>query len=525
MKRVVTFFAVLLLAGCGGGGGGGSGTYSALESCDYASNCVAAVQKALAATNPSPELLAGVLHVRMNSLMKSPPLEPEYLTSIGISREQGFAIIGADIERLEGMEGGEVYARDAKAVLKFMQTPSCEYLTELELLRKSGGKFADSAATAGISALTQLFTAITPENSSYVAVAMRMLVGCDVSDRAGAGAIVVATRARLSELLENCPTGNSGDAVLLSMCEEGRKQVSDRDIPLPITDGTSGETAGAFPPQGRSIGLAMNPPWIFSLSAGRLAVYDQPVLKAGLFQVPDAVPEVLIDLRDVHRPEDVKTAIHHALNGRGEWRRTPDEKSGFLFFVVDRTTTFADLAEVMAAMSAETDAFPLIAVLPRGAASPVWRPMNFFISTRQLYSPDGKRSSWNAPVDGKEPIDGKAPTGHLEFELNPFSLRMGDRVVEIARASGGLVNSGYDVRGVNALAAEMIAAGRPRAARIKVSQAVTVEMLETVLEAMAYRFPKEAMESASAFNSAQEIRKEIGRYEYLLGWVVLDVNW
>lgn len=520
MKPLVTIFlALLLLAGCGSGSGGGSGTYSALESCDYGSTCVAVVQKALAAVNPSPELLASVLHVRMNSLMKSPPIEPEFLTGIGISREQGFAIIGADIERLEAMEGGEAYARDAKVVLKFMQAPSCANLSELELLRKSGGKFADSAATAGISALTQLFTAITPENSSYVAVAMRTLVGCDVSDRAGAGAIVVATRTRLSELLENCPTGSSGDAVLLSMCEEGRMQVNGRDIPLPITDGTSGETAGAFPPQGRSIGLAMNPPWIFSLSAGRLAVYDQPVLKAGLFQVPDVVPEVLIDLRDVHRPEDVKTAIHHALNGRSEWQRSADEKSRFLFFVVDRTATFADLAEVMAAMSAETDAFPLIAVLPRGAASPVWRPMNFFISTRHLFSPDGKRSSWNAPVDGKQ------PTGHLEFELNPFSLRMGDRVVEIARASGGLVNSGYDVRGVNALAAEMIAAGRPRAARIKVSQAVTVEMLETVLEAMAYRFPKEAMESAAAFNSAQEIRKEIGRYDYLLGWVVLDVNW
>ena len=518
MKRAAVAFALIILAGCGGGRPGVPGGWSALDSCDYGQECVAAVRKASAVSDPSPELTASVLRVRMHALMKFPPLEDAFLESIGLTHARGYETLEPAIEQLAAAEGGQTLASDARVVLNFLRNPSCSNFMALEAVQRGGGLFADSASIAGISSLTQILSAITPENSSYVAAAMRTLVGCDLSDRAAAGAVVVAAKNRLSELLEACPAKGRVDGVYSFMCAEGRKFLESKPLPLPITDGSSGETAGAFPPQGRSIGMSLNPPWVMSLSAGRLMVFDQPVLTPDQMQVPDAIPETLIDLRDVHRPEDVKTAVHQAFKGRSAWMRSGDERSQFVFIVVDRSTTFEDLAELAGGLASESDAFPLVAVLPRGAASPVWRPLNFFIRTRPLFSPDGRASAWAPPVDGK-PV-----SGHVEFELTPFSLNFGDRAVEIPRDSQGLAGGERDLRAVNALAVELVASGRPRAFGMKVSSAVTFDLLESVLEALAYRFPESAKASPSAFASASEIRKEIGRYDYLLAWGVLDRN-
>jgi len=494
------------------------GGWFALDNCDYAQECVAAVQKASAVAEPSPELTARLLHVRMHALMKFPPVEDAFLESIGLKRDLGFKTLEPVVDQLASAEGGQALAADARVVLNFLQNPSCGHFMELEAVQRGGGLFADSASIAGISSLMQILSAITPENTSYVAFAMRTLVGCDLSDRAAAGAVVVAAKNRLSDLLEACPGEGRSDGIYRFMCGEGRKFLESKSLPLPITDGSSGETAGAFPPPGRSIGMPLNPPWVMSLSAGRLMVFDQPVLKPDQMQVPDAVPEMLLDLRDVHRPEDVKTAIHQAFKGRSAWMRSGDERSQFVFIVVDRSTTFADLVEVAGGLASESDAFPLVAVLPRGAASPVWRPLNFFVRTRPLFSPDGRASAWAPSVDGK-PV-----SGHAEFELTPFALNFGDRSVEISRIPEGLSAGDRDLRGVNALAVELVAAGRPKAFGMKVSSAVTFELLESVLEALAYRFPDSAMASPSAFASSSELRKEIGRYDYLLAWGVLDRN-
>ncbi len=517
MKRAALAVAVIVLAGCGGGGSAILGGYSALNSCDYAEACVAAVQKASAVAEPSPELMARLLHVRMNTLMKFPPVDDAFLESIGLRRDEGYTGLAAALDRLAAAGDGAALATEARTVMNFLQNPSCENFLALEPVQKGGGMFADSASIAGISALTQILAAITPENTAYVASAMRTLVGCDLSDRAAAGVVVVAAKSRLVELLDACPGQPGGDAIYSFMCAESRKFLDSKSFALPITDGASGETAGAFPPQGRQIGMPINPPWVLSLSAGRLSVFDQPVIAPDALQVPDNVPEVLIDLRDVHRPEDVKTAVHQAVKTRKLWMRPGDERSTFVFMVVDRTTTFSDFSEVVAGLMAETDAFPLVAVLPQGAASPVWRPLNFFMRTRPLFSPDGHTSAWETPNRTGAP-------GNAEFELTPFSLNFGDRIVEIPRQSAGLVGGGYDVRGVNRLAVELVDGGYPGAFAVKVSSAVTFDMLQTVLEALAYRFPEGAMASPAAFASSSEIRKAVGRYDYLLAWGVLERN-
>lgn len=518
MKRAALAVVLVVMAGCGGDASSVLGGYSALDSCDYGQACTVAVQKASAVANPAPELLARLLHIRINALMKFPPVEDSFLEAIGVKRDLGYRDLTGALETLTKAEGGATLAADAGIVMRFLQNPSCQNFLDLEVVQKSGGLFADSASIAGISTLTQLMAALTPENSSYVAGAMRSLVGCDLSDRAAAGAVVVAAKSRLAELLERCPSDADADDIYVFMCGESRKFLDTKSISLPITDGSSGETAGAFPPQGRSIGISINPPWVFSLSAGRLMVFDQPVVTPGMLKVPDTLPEMLLDLRDVHRPEDVKTAVHQALKTRKVWNRPGDERSTFVFIVVDRSTTFADISEVIGGLMAETEAFPLTAVLPAGAASPLWRPMNFFIRTRPLFSPDGRTSAWDASLEGKTAVE------HLEFELTPFSLNFGQRTVEIPREAKGLVTGGYDVRGINRLAAEMVAAGRPQAFALKVSSAVTFDMLETVLEALAYRFPDSSYVSSSAFSSSQEVRKDVGRYDYLLGWAVLDRN-
>jgi hypothetical protein len=286
-----------------------------------------------------------------------------------------------------------------------------------------------------------------------------------------------------------------------------------------MVESRSGELAGALLPIGRSIGISFNPPWMIVLSAGRLMLVDQAVLTPDGMQVPQFQPQQLLDLRQPHRQEDIKTALHQALKTRKPWTRPGDDRSTYIFLVVDRSTTFADLAEVAGGFLAESESVPLVAVLPAGGSLALWQPLNFFISSRPLYTLDGRMGTFiDVRADGK-------PGPNAVFELTPFGIKAGGRAVEISRSGDGSSQSGPDLRDVNRLAAELVAGGAAHAATLKVSQAVTVEHLLSVMQSLSYRMPETAFASAGAYLSSQEVRKRLGEYDYLTAWLVLDRNW
>lgn len=467
----------------------------------------------------SPELKARILAIRMNALMKFPPVEEEFLSSIGIARDAGYTNLVPMVEQLAADPDGKVLAAQAGNVVDFMKEPVCTRFMELESVQKGGGPFAVSAAIARISSLIQVLSAVTPENSAWVAGAIRQVVGCSLSERAEGGAVMVAARSMLTDALVSCPGGDSGDLVLRTVCEEGRKLLAEASLPLPMVESRSGELAGALLPIGRSVGISFNPSWMIVLSAGRLMLVDQAVLPPDAMQVPPFQPQQLLDLRQPHRQEDIKTALHQALKTRKPWARPGDERSTYIFLVVDRGTTFADLAEVAGGFLAESESVPLVAVLPAGGSLALWQPLNFFINSRPLYTQDGRMGTYiDVRADGK-------PGPNVVFELTPFGIKAGNRVVEIKRTGEGSSQSGWDLRDVNRLAAELVAGGAAHAATMKVSQAVTVELLLSVIQSLSYRMPETAFATPGAYLSSQEVRKRLGEYDYLTAWLVLDRNW
>jgi hypothetical protein len=507
--------AVILLGGCGGDGSSILGGFQALDSCDYGAACTDAVRKAVAVKDASPELKARLLHVRMNALMKFPAAEPAFLESIGVNRELGAQALMPDLKALESDADpkGRLLADQARPVLEFLCNQACSRFTELEAHQKGGGMFADSATIARISSLIQLLSAVTPENSAYVADVMRVMVGCSLSTRADGAAVMVAAKTMLVDAVGSCPAAGSGDAVFRSVCDTGRKILAEMSLPLPMVESRSGEVASAYLPAGRSTGIIMNPPWMISLSAGRLMVVDQGVVPPDGMEVPANQPTLLLDLRETHRPEDIKTAMHQVLKTRKMWKRPGDERSTWYFMVVDRNTTFADLSEVIVGFMGESDALPLLAVLPTGASRASWMPMNFFIQTRPLFSPDGRMERWGAGLKAN------SGSGNPVLELTPFSLTAAGKTVEFPREGGAGIR---DMRDVNRLASDLVAGGANGAFSLKVSQAVTFELIVSVIGALAYRLPDSAMVSATAFESSQELRDGVGGYRHMLAWPVLE---
>jgi len=510
---------VLFAGGCRGDGSSILGGFGQLDSCDYAASCAQAIARASSAEDISPELGARLLALKMNALMKFPPVEEEFLSSIGIVQDAGYTNLLPILEKLAAGPEGKVFADQAAHVVEFMKEPVCTRFMELEAVQKGAGPFAASAAIARISSLIQVLSAVTPENSAWVAGAIRQVVGCSLSDRAEGGAVMLAARTMLGEAMAACPAGDSGDLVLRTVCEQGRRLLAEVSIPLPMVESRSGELAGALLPIGRSIGISFNPPWMIVLSAGRLMLVDQAVLTPDGMQVPQFQPQQLLDLRQPHRQEDIKTALHQALKTRKPWTRPGDDRSTYIFLVVDRSTTFADLAEVAGGFLAESESVPLVAVLPAGGSLALWQPLNFFISSRPLYTLDGRMGTFiDVRADGK-------PGPNAVFELTPFGIKAGGRAVEISRSGDGSSQSGPDLRDVNRLAAELVAGGAAHAATLKVSQAVTVEHLLSVMQSLSYRMPETAFASAGAYLSSQEVRKRLGEYDYLTAWLVLDRNW
>lgn len=514
VRYLVVALSVALVVACAcsrGGDTAGNGL-AAIESCDYGPACAQAVQKAGTIPDLSPEFKARLLHIRMNALIKFPEADSEFIESIGLKKDRGYLDLITEQEVLSRDAEAAAHAADARQILAFLQAPVCAGFMELEALQKGGGLFADSAAIARMSALMQLLSAVTPENSGTIALAVRQLVGCTLSERAELAAVMVSAKNLLIEILERCPVDPGADLVFKAVCAQGKDFVSKLSIPLPMSDSRSGEFAGALVPGGRQMGMLLNPPWMLSLAAGRLMVVDQVVLAPEARQVPELAMVPLMDLRQTHRQDDIKTSIYQAMKTRKVWKKDADDRASFIFLAVDKSTTFADLADVADAIMSETDAFLLLAIQSPGATHPVWRSVNFFIRTMPLFSPDGQMSSW-AAVEGQP-----------EFELTPFSLIYKGKSVELVRGGKGLNAEDYDLRAVNKLAEDIVGNERPRAAAMKVSPAVTVGLMIGVLEAMSVRFDKDAHVSAGAFASSQGLRKSLGKYDVLLPWTVVERN-
>jgi hypothetical protein len=100
-----------------------------------------------------------------------------------------------------------------------------------------------------------------------------------------------------------------------------------------------------------------------------------------------------MDFRTRHGPQDVRLVVSRTLQDHA-----PLEVRGrkVIPLAVDRSETFQDLAEVLEALLAETDAVPALALLPEGGRSLSFLMLNWRFSERPLWDVWGGRRAFLA---------------------------------------------------------------------------------------------------------------------------------
>lgn len=515
MRRCVQGVGAMLvlaaLAACGPGRRELAEVGAVLDRCEEPAACGAAWAR-LAAM--SPEIRDGdagvavrikALRAGIEALAEFPEPPPAFLASAQVDLAGLVKALDAEVKALADNPA----AREAGAVLKFQLEPLCANAALMAPVESGSGPFAATARLVRMSALAQLVSAVEPERAETFAEGARLLVGCDLSDRTRPEAMLVEARNRFYDLVAACPEQAAAGALARS-CEVARGVVRDRTLPLPLPDVSSGDFAGAVLPQGHGIGLRLTPSWVLVLTAGRLSLLEQKILAPGVRAAGEAPVTELIDLRRPHVLDDIRYVVAATLKTHPPmaWR----DGIEILAVAVDQSAVFSDVAEVLEAIVAETDAHPVVAMLPPGYRTPLWLPVNFRMSFRPLMDPLGQIR--------KFALEG-AP---LDLALTPFSITVRGKAERIAEIPRGADPDGVrkaDLRDAYGLVAERIGSAANPSAHLAVAAAVPAGLLFPLLDALSVRFPPEAMATLASFAAARTPLGKQGRPEMLLPTVVI----
>ena len=460
----------------------------ALRRCDYSTQCSRAVAAVAALDEETRESRAGMelrmlaLEAVIGAIASFPSANEGFLSDCG--KSPASAMAEATNEALALASMGVYGAAEASEVLAFMKAPSCAGLERLGQVRRSREKAL--AAMAQMSVLGQTLAAMEPHRAGFFAEVARQLVGCNLSERASPAALLVELRNRFYDLLDQC-------AFDTGSCERAKALARSHSMGLPLGEASSGTVVGALVPVSlRGLGISFTPPWIFVMSAGRLGVVDQVRLGPLERQVRDPPDSELMDLRAPRGPHVMQSVLHHALEKRKPWDGLGLPVAAV---AVDRSTTAADLLDLLEALSSVSDAVAVAAILPEGGRLPTYYPLNYRFESRPLLDPGG----------GIRAFPRKGPD--LTIELGPFAATVssarGERLVSLPRDMGL-----PDTRDLYRAAKEL--APPPQEAlgtvRVVVDPAVPVGLLLGAIESVAVQCPDSALTSLRAFASAAPVR-------------------
>ncbi len=386
----------------------------------------------------------------------------------------------------------------AGAVATLLARPSCKALQDTLAVSESGDPLASSALMAGMHALAQVLAAVTPDRASGFAQAARDLIGCTMSDRASPAAVLVQTRQVLHDLAQRCRRSPPPEALAQSSCQAVQDLLARRPLPLPWPDAGAGDLLYTTPPASlRATGLHRTPPFALVLAAGRLGVFDQPVLAPGVLASPEIRVDWVLDLRGRHVPDDVVLALQGVLEAR---KPVALEEVQAVFFVVDRATPTSELFEVLLALTAVSDAVAAIAMTLPGRPDPVFLPVNYWIEHRVLMDPLGRGRAF-----GRDPP--------LVVRLAPFRAEVAHRDrTEVVEFPGG---NPADLRPLYRAARSLIGEETSVSARVISDGPVPVGLLASVVEVLSFRVPDPALDSPGAFASAAPLRGRDARPLFL----------
>lgn len=489
-----------------------------LASCDYSDKCASAF-KAIgaldAATAQSIEGLSARLlraKIGVHAIMAFPEPRAEFLAKAGTTAEDTFKALRPELDALSAVNELTRDVNVLQVALDVYRNPICQKMESLEATRQGGQEMSDTAALARIRMMGELLASVEPTRIGVFADAARHMIACTMAERSDSSSVLVEARNRWYDLVDHCPTAKSTDLVLAESCAEARKLVETNTLPLPFPDAASGDLAGAVLPVGRGLGLRFSPPWIISLAAGRVQVLDQGVLPPGVRKSDPVEPVTLVDLRLNHRIENVRNAVEGALK-----TRKPIKAGHFdvIPLVIDRSATFADIAELLDSILAINYGMPVLATLPSGARAPSFLPINYRISGRPMSDPIGRRQ----PFEKNQA---------LELSLDPFSLQVGvagavepPQKVAIERESGENAASRPDLRSAYKMVAGLVGPSGRRSAWLEVAPTVTMDLLVVFLESISVRFSNADLETVTKFASATSARGTNGERDYMLPVMVM----
>lgn len=496
-RRSAALVAVAVIAvTCKGHDPATSRLRDALKDCDHGPTCSAALAEVRslppeAATSPGGvEVRRLALRIGLQAAAAFPPPDPATF------RVPPVADLAREAEAL-GDPG-------AITIASFLARPLCEVFQNTLALVESGGPYAEPALTAGIQALAQVLAAITPDRASEFARAARDLIGCTLSERASSTAVLVQARNLLYDLTDRCGRAPLSNPVARASCQAARELLSQRTLPLPWPDAAAGDLLFTTPPRSlRGTGLHGTPPFAVVLAAGRLGVYDQPVLGPGVRATPETRVDWVVDLRERHVPDDVALALKRALDRR---KPVPFGEAQVVFFVVDRATPASEMFEVLLALTAISDATAAVAMTVPGRSDPVFLPVNYWISDRILMDPTGRAVAFGR---GEAMVVG----------LQPFraEVALHGRTEVVDLPTGGPT----DLRPLYRATRSLIGEDTVVSARILTDGPVPVGLLTAVIEVLSFQVPDAGLESPGAFGSVFPLRDPDGRPSPLCSVIVV----
>jgi|GEM_PF-2926641 len=460
----------------------------ALSNCDFKSECISAFQKVLQNPAAVPASTARLAVKVALSVLTAFPSDSTVLSSLGLYSNR------TKLSRLVEQIGDS----EAKEILDYIEKPGCEGLAKVKWLMEHGVDYNEFALSALVARLAEILASTTPHYAHEAAEASKIVVSCLGEDVRDGLSAVLKVRELLKDALEGC--GRVEHIQVRRTCLNAQKMLTEKPLFLPFPEVISGEIFSAVLPRSlRKAGIALTPPWVLVLSAGRLGLYKQGMLQGETAYVPEKV-KWFFDMRKPYTLPGLALSLKEETSSLSFY-----EMGGVqvYFILADKNTAWMEFVQLLEAMLTLSDAVALIGVA--------------YVKENLLFIPFNYRERGRRLLgyDGMEVVFGDEKG--LLFEIDPFSATL-SMAQEGQRVEIGSEEH-RDLRGVYQKTVEL-ANNNAVSCLFKSSDSVRLDLIVALQEAVSFKVSKDALSSPSVFAKAPALRGERGRPQLLCRVVV-----
>lgn len=266
---------------------------------------------------------------------------------------------------------------ELEKVFAFLRIPTCETWMALLDLSQSNSRFRRLAEMVALSKVYEILKKHSPDEVHLAEMLARDMIGCTMSSLASPSAVMVEIRNIFYDLVDKCDESKG-----TSFCEEVKRFAKEMVLYFPIPNVQDGMLFNALLPKNvRGFGIEINGPWFLILSAGRLYLRNQGSLPPKIRQVIEPEMRQIFDLREPHTLDHILAVFRTHLKER---RFLAINNMKIVGLIVDKNAPTKELFEVLEALTADTDAFFMIATHDERTTKPKFIPLNYKYAFRAL---------------------------------------------------------------------------------------------------------------------------------------------